>query len=201
MRTGIRKFPPLPQLLTLATLGWLLTAQPCKALVVMPVGGAPPVGVDANGAFIFDLNVGPTMTFIDPVVAVGYEYSAGTGNPNFRAVLLPSIGDDQYTLSYGTSVVPLAANMRFDFGETGVNFFTVTGIETSAGLDPNNPQAFVTGLEWVTEGKFTGTMKPLVADVPEPSTAALLAGGLLLLGGATWNRRRNQGAQLPGGRD
>lgn len=46
----------------------------------------------------------------------------------------------------------------------GVDRFRVLGIESSAGLDPNNVTAFVTGLAFVTDGQFTGTMTPIIAQ-------------------------------------
>ena len=45
--------------------------------------------------------VGPnSMTFIDPAVAIGYDYAIGAGDPDFASVLLPSVGDNHYTLHY-----------------------------------------------------------------------------------------------------
>ena len=36
------------------------------------------------------------------------------------------------------------------------------GIETSAGLNPQDATAFITGLTFVSEGSFTGTMTPII---------------------------------------
>jgi hypothetical protein len=92
-----------------------------------------------------------------------------------------------------------------EFGVTdpsdGLTRFSLRGIDPSAGLDPNDPDAFITGLQ------FTGTIDgnlfitPLLIDtatgappdvapearevqlaVSEPATLALMSGGLLLLG-------------------
>jgi hypothetical protein len=62
-------------------------------------------------------------------------------------------------------------------------------------LDPNNPTGFLTGLTFVTDGSFTGTMTPIsidVAAVPEPEAYAKMLAGLSLVGFAA--RRRKQKA-------
>lgn len=67
------------------------------------------------------------------------------------------------------------------------------GIEVSAGLDPNNVTAFITGLTFVADGQFTGTMTPVVTEIaatPEPATVLLLGASLMGSGLATHRRRR-----------
>jgi hypothetical protein len=46
-----------------------------------------------------------------------------------------------------------------------VDRFRILGVEASAGLDPNNGAAFVTGLKFVQDGEFTGTMIPITGNV------------------------------------
>jgi hypothetical protein len=167
-------------------------------------GSAPPIvflpTVTAAGVFQFSVdNVGPdSITFIDPIVAIGYDYQIGAGDPNFASVLLPTgIGDGQYDLflfdlgigDYVDTGIDLTGGVQFFFDEGGVDRFRILGIEMSAGLDPGNVTAFITGLTFVSEGSFTGTMTPLTAQVPEPSVLALLGLGLIALGFA---RRRSQ---------
>ena len=155
--------------------------------------------IDASGVYNFHVGgVGPGhITFIDPAVATGYHYLAGAGNPSFQSLLLPNVGDGIYTLTYvdgtGSHIRTLLHDQQFFFGSGGVTDFMVTGIETSAGLDPSNPTAFITGLTFASDGDFTGTMTPLtefVAGVPEPETYALMLAGLCTLGAL--NRRRQQ---------
>jgi hypothetical protein len=65
----------------------------------------------------------------------------------------------------------------------------VLGIEESAGLDPNDPTAFIAGLTFTGDGEFTGTMDPLVT--PEPATLVLFGSTMAGLGlAARWRRPR-----------
>lgn len=68
--------------------------------------------------------------------------------------------------------------------------FRVVGIETSAGLAPDDPNAFVTGLSFVADGTVQMTQTSMAVEapvVPEAQTWALLAMGLFALA----IRRRN----------
>ena len=112
--------------------------------------------------------------FIDPAVAVGYEYAIGAGNPNFASVILPTgIGNNRYDLYLfkGTRYslkARLKGGIPYTFPSGGVDRFLILGIERDASLDPNNPTAFITGLTFTGSGAFTGTMKP-VTECFEPS--------------------------------
>jgi hypothetical protein len=159
-----------------------------------PVAGAPPVielpMVSADHkVYTFKVDkVGPNnMTFIDPVVATGYKYAIGAGDPNFASVLLPHVGDDHFLLHYlfGGSWFDAAldAGIQFFFPAGGVSEFEVGGIEVAAMLDPGNAGAFITGLTFVADGAFTGTMMPVTVDVdlavPEPMMALLFVTALI----------------------
>ena len=160
-------------------------------------GGAPNAFLPTvvSGVYNFSItNVGPSsITFIDPLVAIGYDYAIGAGDPKFASVLLPTgIGDNLFHLflwngtSFVDSGIDLTGGSQYFFGGEGVDRFSIRGIETSAGLDPDNVTAFITGLTFVSAGNFTGTMTPITVEtttVPEPATMLLLGSGLLGLAG------------------
>lgn len=143
---------------------------------------------DGSPVYIFDNIVsGGEVKFYDPVVTEGYDYEIGLGDPRFASFILPDIGDGLFDLYLYDDTISdfvfeaiVGADLEYFFDPEGVGLFRILGIETSLGLDPNDPTAFVTGLSFVEDGRFTGTMKPIVAEVaPVP----LPAGGVLLISG------------------
>jgi hypothetical protein len=144
---------------------WFDAANVSHGFMATPA--ALPTGTTSGGAYTFSIAVVPnTPIFIDPKVATGYEYRTGRKDPNFAAVQFPiGIGDSMYLLRVGGKKFVVAGGEWFDFREhgfrKGVDDFRVGCIEASAALDPANPQAFPTGLEFVAAGTFTGTQKPL----------------------------------------
>jgi len=158
---------------------------------------------DGNKVFNFDVEVTEDETiFIDPEVAIGYDYEIGPDDPNFASVLLPELpGADPFYDLYlfdddgnpFDTMIDLLAGEIFDFtsqltsfgiGSGGLDKFRILGIEPTALVDPGDVQGFVTGLTFVDSGRFTGTQRPIsmFVEVPEPSSWLLLLAGLAGLG-------------------
>lgn len=153
--------------------------------------------VDGGWQFEFDITDPSQPVFIDPLVAIGYDYFVDVG-PNFSSVLLPSVGDNLYDLwlwddatsSWMDSSVDLSGGSTYDFAPDGVDKFRILGIESWAGLDPSNATAFVTGLSFVDAGSVSMCQVPIsfnTEPIPAPGAIALGAVGAVLIG---WLRRR-----------
>jgi Nidogen-like len=147
--------------------------------------GAIPVQVPGYN-FFFNIALARRI-FIDPDIAIGYDYIANSG-PKFKTVTLPKVGTDEAFDLYlwdGTKWIfsrALGANLEHDFGVDGVERFRILGIDTTANLDPTNTQAFVTGLTFATAGDVNMNQNPIVikvqtAGTPPPPAASSGGGG------------------------
>ena len=167
------------------TTGSILGTTPSNPLLPTPNPGNP------NGFTFTNVTVTPgERLFFDPDVAVGYDYAV-TGGPLFSSVLIPNAlaqGDSNFTLELpGFGNYSLIAGTPFDLlgiNPSGFSNFRISGIDTNELLDPTNPTAFVTGLEFTTAGTVTVTQNPIVQNIPVgvPEPSSLLGFGLLGLG-------------------
>jgi hypothetical protein len=154
----------------------------------------PQLPVIVDGNFQFDFNVQLNQrVWLDPAVAIGYDFAVGAGSPSFASLIIRDpIGDNIYELylwngsSFYDSGTRLAAGEDYTFA-AGTRRFSIRGIEVSAGLDPTDPTAFVVGLTFDAAGAVSLTQSPLA--VPELGTNAMLLLGLTLIAGAA--RRRD----------
>lgn len=162
-----------------------------------------PGEIGENGEFVFEFVATPNQTvFIDPLVAIGYDYEVVSG-PNILSALFPELNDpDGYEIYLLSDLLnPIATGVMggtvFNFGPDGVTGFALRGIDVNLGLDPENATAFVTGLTFnITSGSSTIQMsqKPVSVDVPgsavpEPETWAMMIGGFAIVGAAMRRRR------------
>ena len=144
--------------------------------------------------------------FFDPIVATGYDFESQDANTLFTSVVVPNdYGDglfnlllpDQNTGQFVDSGTVLNSNTTLDFASlgfaNGLSKFSLRGIETSANVDPSDPQGFVVGLSFADVGNNSPVnfnMTPLTADtsaVPVPAAVWLLSSAL---GGLGFARRR-----------
>ena len=123
-----------------------------------------------NGTgFWFNLTVNGTgVNWYDPVYAVGYDFEILSG-PKFASVVVPpGYGDDKYDIylwdgsEYVLAASDLDALTQYWFTDDGqitttpgdydgITMFSIRGLELDAKLDPDDPNAFVTGLTFVQD--------------------------------------------------
>lgn len=145
--------------------------------------------------------------FVDPIVASGYDFEVAAGSPNILSALFPDLGDaDGYTVfllsdlvhPYATHVGAGGNPFLVDFASIGgVSGFRIAGIDPALGLDPDNANAFVTGLTFDVTGQTTVnlTQTPIRFDtngsaVPEPASWGMLLFGFAGIGGLLRRRRQ-----------
>ncbi|MBN27703.1 MAG: nidogen [Alteromonadaceae bacterium] len=124
-----------------------------------------------------------TPIFIDPDVAVGYDYIVNSG-PNITSVMLPTgFGDDVYDLWLWDAALmdwfdtgeDLLGGVTYDF-DTAVDRFRILGIETSEMVDPTDPNAFVTALTFDSAGVINMNQNAITEFVDDAQAVSAPAG-------------------------
>ena len=141
----------------------------------------PLLPVIVDDSFVFNFPVQPNRRFfIDPLVAIGYDYAV-TGGPLFSDVLAPTgiNPSNTFDLIYGPTTVSITGGIPYIF-TTPQSSFRIQGIDVAANLDPTNPLAFVTGLVFDTSGSVTVTQTPITFNTSPGSTS--VPGPLHVLG-------------------
>lgn len=139
--------------------------------------------------------------FIDPEVAVGYDYALTTEGQSFASIqIATNVGDGIYDLwlwdgsSFFDSGEELTYNSIYNI-KSGTTKFSIRGIEASAGLDPKSSTAFVTGLTFESTGAVNMTQTAIVANpsaVPVPAALPLMASALGLFGFGAMKRKASK---------
>ncbi|MAD16107.1 MAG: nidogen [Alteromonadaceae bacterium] len=143
-----------------------------------------------------------TPIFIDPDVAVGYDYIVNSG-PSITSVMLPTgFGDDVYDLwlwdvtlmDWYDTGEDLLGGVKFDF-TTAVDRFRILGIETSEMVDPTDPNAFVTALTFDAAGVINMNQNAITEFVDDPQAVSAPAGlGIFALSLLVFLRARKRRA-------
>jgi len=146
--------------------------------------------------FEFEVIDPDEFIFIDPLVAIGYDYIVNSG-PNLAAVILPAGFDDnlfdlwlwdELLMDWFDAGIELTGGVEYVF-DSPVNRFRVLGIDVATMLDPNDFTAFVTGLRFDSVGTINMNQNAVVFDTDDddivpasaPGTAILVFGMLAFL--------------------
>jgi len=138
--------------------------------------------------FEFEVIDPDTPIFIDPDVAIGYDYIVTSG-PDIASVLLPTgFDDDLYDLWLWDAIagdwydanVEIAGGTTYNF-LSAVDRFRILGIDISNMVDPTLVTAFVTGLTFNSAGAVVMDQIAITQFVQAPPGQVNAPGAMLLL--------------------
>ncbi|TPE61567.1 PEP-CTERM sorting domain-containing protein [Sandaracinobacter neustonicus] len=169
-----------------------------------PTNPLAPTDLQPDGSFVFSFEVTQPEqpVFIDPYVAVGYEYEVIDGSLAFSQAWFGDVGDPDGYQIWGWDgadyyfLTDITAETWYAFASP-VTKFKLLGIDSDLGLDPEDPNAFVSGFIYNGTGKVDVSMKPITewveggggGVVPEPATWAMMILGFGAVGLAARRRR------------
>ena len=114
--------------------------------------------------------------WIDPPIAVGYDYAIDTGSTGaFTSVLIPvplPNGDSEFLAEVNGAPAVLTAGTVLNFDTVTpdpVREFRISGIDFSEAVNPADPTAFVAGLTFAdnTDENVSFTMIPVVVNIDD----------------------------------
>lgn len=120
-------------------------------------------------AFWFEFNQSGSIVWIDPVVAVGYDYVVYSGHLMTSVTVPTGYGDDVFDLylwdgtAWYDSNTDLYGGYTHTFA-TPLDRMSIRGIEAYEMLDPTDPTVFVTGLTFSTAGTVVMIMDPITEN-------------------------------------
>jgi len=162
---------------------------------VLNLANTSNVSLDTPGLWSFAIRNGetpgsnPENPLLPVIIEDGFQFDFNITEPDRPFFIDPDVlwsdssgGNCTDFVSSGTT---LTGGTTFNFASP-LRCFSVRGIETSAGLDPTNPLAFVTGLTFESAGLVSMRQIPITVfvttQVPEPTTSAFIYAGLMGLG-------------------
>ena len=126
--------------------------------------------LNATESFWFDFNSTGGIVWIDPEVAVGYDYVVYTSHQITEVTIPSGYGDNVFDLFLQDSAgawydtgTDIYATLTYSFSNP-VSAMSIRGIEPNSMLNPSDPTAFVTGLTFDTNGTVVMTMTPVTEN-------------------------------------
>jgi hypothetical protein len=147
-----------------------------------------------NYNFEFEIIDPDEFIFIDPLVAIGYDYIVNSG-PNLAAVILPTGFDDNLfdlwlwddiAMDWVDANTVITGGVEYEFSSP-VDRFRILGIDIANMLDPADFTAFVTGLRFDSVGTINMSQNAIVFDTDividanAPSILVIMLSGIAFM--------------------